>query len=451
MAIVQISRIQVRRGLDSDVPQLASGELGWSIDKRRLYIGNGTLVEGAPIEGRTEVLTEQSNFLQFINTYTFRGTTGGYTSVTGATQLSPVTRSLQDKLDEAISVKDFGATGNGVTDDTVSIQRAINQIYVSGLTGVVPSLRRIIKIPAGTYFISSPILVPPNCIITGDGANNTILTSTSSSIFETCDSKYNIGPALGLNDAVLPQAISISRLQISKSANTATPVVLLDSVVNVSFEEVTVVGDSNITKLVAMTSTLNPCDAITFNKCTFNGGAKAIGAVALPNHPATNVKVTNSIFVGQTTCAIDTDLNIVGLVSVGNEFGAVIPFSGLYGDNYSIGDHASTIDPGLRAGSANLGPGWFTQLSSNTITTVPQVIKVGSAGTMDYQITDSINYRFGKISYAINSTGLTYFEDEYTETATDFLSANLTITGTGNVNCFVSNTATLQYNIKNFS
>jgi hypothetical protein len=42
MAIVQISRIQHRRGLQQDLPQLASGELGWSIDERRLYIGNGT-------------------------------------------------------------------------------------------------------------------------------------------------------------------------------------------------------------------------------------------------------------------------------------------------------------------------------------------------------------------------------------------------------------------------
>jgi len=43
MAVIQISKIQVRRGLSEDLPQLASGELGWSIYERRLYIGNGTL------------------------------------------------------------------------------------------------------------------------------------------------------------------------------------------------------------------------------------------------------------------------------------------------------------------------------------------------------------------------------------------------------------------------
>jgi hypothetical protein len=60
MAIIQISRIQHRRGLQQDLPQLSSAELGWSIDSQRLFIGNGTLLEGAPRQGVTEILTEHS-------------------------------------------------------------------------------------------------------------------------------------------------------------------------------------------------------------------------------------------------------------------------------------------------------------------------------------------------------------------------------------------------------
>ena len=55
MAIVQISRITHRQGLAENLPQLAGGELGWSIDERKLYIGNGTLTDGAPVIGNTEV------------------------------------------------------------------------------------------------------------------------------------------------------------------------------------------------------------------------------------------------------------------------------------------------------------------------------------------------------------------------------------------------------------
>ena len=58
MAIVQISRITQRKGLQENLPQLAGAEFGWSIDERRLFIGNGTLQEGAPVIGNTEILTE---------------------------------------------------------------------------------------------------------------------------------------------------------------------------------------------------------------------------------------------------------------------------------------------------------------------------------------------------------------------------------------------------------
>lgn len=81
MAIVQISQIKNRRGLQSDLPQLATAELGWSVDSRKLYIGNGTLSEGAPEVGNTEILTEHSN-LPGITVYTqgISGNVGSWTS-----------------------------------------------------------------------------------------------------------------------------------------------------------------------------------------------------------------------------------------------------------------------------------------------------------------------------------------------------------------------------------
>ena len=64
MAVVQISRIQVRRGqknAGTGVPQLASGEFGWAVDARELYIGNGAVSEGSPQVGNTKVLTQYDN------------------------------------------------------------------------------------------------------------------------------------------------------------------------------------------------------------------------------------------------------------------------------------------------------------------------------------------------------------------------------------------------------
>lgn len=59
MAVIQISKIQVRRGLQEELPQLSSGELGYSTDQRRLWIGNGVLgsPDYAPEIGNTEILT----------------------------------------------------------------------------------------------------------------------------------------------------------------------------------------------------------------------------------------------------------------------------------------------------------------------------------------------------------------------------------------------------------
>jgi hypothetical protein len=59
--IVQISRIQHRRGKRTDLPQFAAGELGWVIDEQRLFIGNGTVADGAPAVGNTEIVTAGSS------------------------------------------------------------------------------------------------------------------------------------------------------------------------------------------------------------------------------------------------------------------------------------------------------------------------------------------------------------------------------------------------------
>ena len=83
MAIVSISRIQHRRGLQQDLPSLASAELGWSVDEQRLFIGNGSLPEGAPQLGNTEILTEHSDILRLAQTYTFKNDDAGYIPATG--------------------------------------------------------------------------------------------------------------------------------------------------------------------------------------------------------------------------------------------------------------------------------------------------------------------------------------------------------------------------------
>jgi len=174
VAIVQISRITNRKGLEEDLPQpLAPAELGWAVDTRQLYIGPGTLAEGSPDErNNVEILTEYSDILATQTAYTYQGAAAGYTVQTGTTVGSPITQSLQSRLDSYCVVTDFGATGDGVTDDTAAINRALYQLYCVQAN---PQIRRSLFFPAGSYLITDTILVPPYAMLYGDGPQSSIL------------------------------------------------------------------------------------------------------------------------------------------------------------------------------------------------------------------------------------------------------------------------------------
>ena len=74
---------------------------------------------------------------------------------TGAVQ-----RTVESKLQDVVSVKDFGAVGDGVTDDTAAIQAALNTL-------------KPIFIPTGTYKVTSPLLAYNS--ISGESPSGSIL------------------------------------------------------------------------------------------------------------------------------------------------------------------------------------------------------------------------------------------------------------------------------------
>ena len=173
MAIVQISRITQRKGLTTDLPQpLAGAEFGWATDERRLFIGNGTIEDGAPVVGNTEVLTEFSDILAFTTAYTYEGAAAGYTVQTGVSASSPVSQSIQERLDSYAVVTDFGAVGDGVTDDTAAINRALYQLYCRESN---TAIRRSLFFPAGTYIVTDTVAIPPYALLYGEGSNSSII------------------------------------------------------------------------------------------------------------------------------------------------------------------------------------------------------------------------------------------------------------------------------------
>ena len=100
-----------------------------------MYDGTRDVVIGSVNNGVMSVLAEEVKFLQ------------------AGTDAKP--RTAQSKLRDVLSVKDFGAVGDGVADDTLAIQNALNA--AGG---------RAVFVPAGTYVITSTLKAFPS-VFTG--------------------------------------------------------------------------------------------------------------------------------------------------------------------------------------------------------------------------------------------------------------------------------------------
>ena len=202
MAVVQISRIQVRRGqknTGTGLPQLSSGELAWAVDTQELYIGNGSVAEGAPFVGNSKILTTNDSILDLVEQYQYKK--NDPTIQTGPDSNYPVLRSVQARLDERVSVAAFGAIGeDGTIDDTAALQRAIDQLYLNPATVGLYQGRYTLELQPGVYTISDTVYVPSYVSIVGAGQGRTVIQYTGTgSAFEFINDTSTIGNPSSIN------------------------------------------------------------------------------------------------------------------------------------------------------------------------------------------------------------------------------------------------------------
>ena len=130
-----------------------------------------TFTEAPPLNSSIEVAVART--LEAVGTadasaVTFTQAGSGATSST-----------VERKLQESVSVKDFGATGDGVTDDTAAIQSALNAVNSVGGGKVF--------LPAGTYLVSESglstikacLFIGDNTIVEGEGEASEIKMANS--------------------------------------------------------------------------------------------------------------------------------------------------------------------------------------------------------------------------------------------------------------------------------
>ena len=204
------------------------------------------------------------------NGITWNGTSYVYGS-------SKTTRSLQHKLDEFVTVKDFGAKGDGLTDDTNAINRALYEIYCRTVN---PSARKILHFPAGRYIISDGINVPSNAILRGEGTNNTIIQQTAdptfiSYVMTTADSKQQIAGQIGYNGATYASDIMVEDMSLESPSDG----VQINAASRIVFSRVRMTGSTNLpidnggdsysTGVTIVGSTMTPPTDINFTDCIF--------------------------------------------------------------------------------------------------------------------------------------------------------------------------------------
>lgn len=313
MAVVQISKIQIRRGQknsSSGVPQLSSAELAWAVDTQELFIGNGSVQEGAPYVGNTKVITEHDNILELANSYRFASDDPSIT-------LSQP-RTLLGKIDEIeVSVLDYGAVPDGST--------SCNQAFVNAFTELFrnadETYKKVLKIPNGEYLFTSDLEIPSNVIIKGETQEGAKLK------LDTTNIRFITGNGTGLinfTSSDRPENIRIENLTILRSNGQTVLTGLKES----SFENVTWKGEyllstpSDTINLATENSAVIwnnntvgiKVDDIKFKNCKFESNSIA---VKVSQTIATDTKID---FADCEFFINDTAINIIGVSGQGNNW-----------------------------------------------------------------------------------------------------------------------------------
>lgn len=306
---MQISKIQVRRGQknsNSGIPQLSSAEFAWAVDSQELFIGNGSVSEGAPYVGNTKILTEHDNILDLANSYQFASND---TAIT----LS-VPRNLQGKLDEYVSVTDFGAIGDGSTDCKTAFETAFNELFRNANS----NYKKVLVVPNGEYLFTSDLAIPSGVILHGETQLGAVLNIGSNNIRFITSNGLEVAD---FNSGNRPQNIEISNLTIQRTTGQIAFTGVANSLVDkVKFQGSYQFGDSvTLSSAPAAAFWENnlagiKVDNLLFKDCLFesNGVAVKCNQTALFD---SSVKFLNTKFF-----VSDTAIYINGLATQGNNW-----------------------------------------------------------------------------------------------------------------------------------
>ena len=339
--------------------------------------------------------TDINNILYNSNQFVIAGSSGllGY-STDGNTFASQgysygnaiTTRSLQQKLDDFVSVKDFGAKGDGITDDTESINRAMYELYCRSIT---TSGRKVLYFPAGNYIITADLKVPSYARLRGEGTTNTLITQTRSPYISpyitwcmyTADNFQQTQTLLGLNGASLPTDITVEDMSLISAGDG----IIIDSASRVTLNNVRFKGPKTNVNLLNDASLGVPTAGVRFQgysltsssdvnmtDCLFDGFN--VGAYLPPNQNISNALMDSCTFLN---CNI-------GIYMIGNNAKNITVTNSYMDQIYSYGCYISNCSNFLSLAN------YYKEVATNlTGTPVVEIIYMTTTVTGGASLGDS--------------------------------------------------------------
>lgn len=227
-------------------------------------------------------------------------------------------RSVNEKLSEHISVKDFGAVGDGVADDYPAFQRAIN--YVANMSVGLSSGGRL-HVPVGDYALSHSLVMPAGkpMELHGQGSGTKLFRLTGTGNIIECYSGSNIadlffrGPVSASSNGILCSGANTARIENCTFQNQTTGIALTCSyaveIISCVFEVCYTYG------IVATTSAHNTMiERCNFFTCGVLNNGQAINFTVASD----NLGINDNDF---EYCNVNVQLNACNSVQItGNYF-----------------------------------------------------------------------------------------------------------------------------------
>jgi hypothetical protein len=180
-----VGSLELGDATDTTITRSSAGNI--AVEGNLIYRAGGTDVPITDGGTGSSTAADARTALAVVGTSDLAASTGAALVGSIQTGTSATARTVQAKLRDVVSVKDFGAVGDGTTDDYAAIAAALAAVDTAGGKGGT------VFFPAGIYLSNSKITVPDRVRLKGVGSRGSILNLGYDGVLLEFDSTTNTG------------------------------------------------------------------------------------------------------------------------------------------------------------------------------------------------------------------------------------------------------------------